>query len=200
MGGSRSDTLTRTDYITVIPGFPTADFIVENDSAVSNVNFTILNKSAYGTTFEWKFIPDSVEYRMGTNDASKDSIVVRFTNKGFYSIELEATNNVGSRALIKTNAVFVQYPVGITELNTELNNKITLAPNPVEQGSTLLLKVENSILLRGYEVYTIDGKLVEQVDLKNRQNLSVFTPQVAGIYFYKILTEQGTTTKKLIVE
>jgi PKD repeat protein len=200
MGGSRSDTLTRTDYITVIPGFPTADFIVENDSAVSNVNFTILNKSAYGTTFEWKFIPDSVEYRMGTNDASKDSIVVRFTNKGFYSIELEATNNVGSRALIKTNAVFVQYPVGITELNLELNNKITLAPNPVEQGSTLLLKVENSILLRGYEVYTIDGKLVEEVDLKNRQNLSVFTPQVAGIYFYKILTEQGTTTKKLIVE
>ncbi|MFT4756182.1 MAG: PKD repeat protein [Vicingaceae bacterium] len=200
MGGSRSDTLTRTDYITVIPGFPTADFIVENDSAVSNVNFTILNKSAYGTTFEWKFIPDSVEYRMGTNDASKDSIVVRFTNKGFYSIELEATNNVGSRALIKTNAVFVQYPVGITELNPELNNKITLAPNPVEHGSTLLLKVENSILLRGYEVYTIDGKLVEEVDLKNRQNLSVFTPQVAGIYFYKILTEQGTTTKKLIVE
>ena len=200
MGGSRSDTLTRTDYITVIPGFPTADFIVENDSAVSNVNFTILNKSAYGTTFEWKFIPDSVEYRMGTNDASKDSIVVRFTNKGFYSIELEATNNVGSRALIKTNAVFVQYPVGITELNPELNNKITLAPNPVKQGSTLLLKVENSILLRGYEVYTIDGKLVEEVDLKNRQNLSVFTPQVAGIYFYKILTEQGTTTKKLIVE
>jgi PKD repeat protein len=200
MGGSRSDTLTRTDYITVIPGFPTADFIVENDSAVSNVNFTILNKSAYGTTFEWKFIPDSVEYRMGTNDASKDSIVVRFTNKGFYSIELEATNNVGSRALIKTNAVFVQYPVGITELNLELNNKITLAPNPVEQGSTLLLKVENSILLRGYEVYTIDGKLVEEVDLKNRQNLSVFTPQVAGIYFYKILTEQGTATKKLIVE
>jgi PKD repeat protein len=200
MGGSRSDTLTRTDYITVIPGFPTADFIVENDSAVSNVNFTILNKSAYGTTFEWKFIPDSVEYRMGTNDASKDSIVVRFTNKGFYSIELEATNNVGSRALIKTNAVFVQYPVGIIELNTELNDKITLAPNPVEKGSTLLLKVENSILLRGYEVYTIDGKLVEQVDLKNRQNLSVFTPQVAGIYFYKILTEQGTTTKKLIVE
>ncbi len=200
MGGSRSDTLTRTDYITVIPGFPTADFIVENDSAVSNVNFTILNKSAYGTTFEWKFIPDFVEYRMGTNDASKDSIVVRFTNKGFYSIELEATNNVGSRALIKTNAVFVQYPVGITELNPELNNKITLAPNPVKQGSTLLLKVENSILLRGYEVYTIDGKLVEEVDLKNRQNLSVFTPQVAGIYFYKILTEQGTTTKKLIVE
>ena len=200
MGGSRYDTLTRTDYITVLPGFPTADFVVENDSAVSNVNFTILNKSAYGTTFEWKFIPDSVEYRMGTNDASKDSIVVRFTNKGFYSIELEATNNVGSRALIKTNAVFVQYPVGITELNTELNNKITLAPNPVEQGSTLLLKVENSILLRGYEVYTIDGKLVEQVDLKNRQNLSVFTPRIAGIYFYKILTEQGTTTKKLIVE
>lgn len=200
MGGSRSDTLTRTDYITVIPGFPTADFVVENDSAVSNVNFTILNKSAYGTTFEWKFIPDFVEYRMGTNDASKDSIVVRFTNKGFYSIELEATNNVGSRALIKTNAVFVQYPVGITELNPELNNKITLAPNPVKQGSTLLLKVENSILLRGYEVYTIDGKLVEEVDLKNRQNLSVFTPQVAGIYFYKILTEQGTTTKKLIVE
>ena len=200
MGGSRSDTLTRTDYITVIPGFPTADFVVENDSAVSNVNFTILNKSAYGTTFEWKFIPDFVEYRMGTNDASKDSIVVRFTNKGFYSIELEATNNVGSRALIKTNAVFVQYPVGITELNPELNNKITLAPNPVEQGSTLLLKVENLILLRGYEVYTIDGKLVEEVDLKNRQNLSVFTPQVAGIYFYKILTEQGTTTKKLIVE
>jgi PKD repeat protein len=200
MGGSRYDTLTRTDYITVIPGFPTADFLVENDSAVSNVNFTILNKSAYGTTFEWKFIPDSVEYRMGTNDASKDSIVVRFTNKGFYSIELEATNNVGSRALIKTNAVFVQYPVGITELNTELNDKITLAPNPVEKGSTLLLKVENSILLRGYEVYTIDGKLVEQVDLKNRQNLSVFTPGIAGIYFYKIITEQGTTTKKLIVE
>jgi hypothetical protein len=49
-------------------------------------------------------------------------------------------------------------------------------------------------------VYTIDGKLVEQVDLKNRQNLSVFTPGIAGIYFYKIITEQGTTTKKLIVE
>ena len=200
MGGSRYDTLTRTDYITVIPGFPTADFVVENDSAVSNVNFTILNKSAYGATFEWKFIPDSVEYRMGTNDASKDSIVVRFTNKGFYSIELEATNNVGSRALIKTNAVFVQYPVGITEFNTELNDKITLAPNPIEQGSTLLLKVENSILLRGYEVYTIDGKLVEQVDLQNRHAFFIVAPRIAGIYLYTILTDQGSITKKLIVE
>lgn len=200
MGGSRYDTLTRTDYITVMPGFPTADFLVESDTAITNSNFKIFNKSTGAESYLWSISPKLFKFETGSDFTSIDSVVLQFSDTGYFEVQLIAINSAGSDTLIKKKAVYVKIPVGLRELNPQLRNKILLAPNPVEQGSTLLLKAENSILLRGYEVYTIDGKLVEQVDLQNRQAFSIIAPRIAGIYLYTILTEQGSITKKLIVE
>lgn len=199
-GGSSSDVLTRIDYITATSGVPLADFMVENDSAISNLDFTILNKSTYGENFTWSFIPDSIEYRNGTTAASIDSIVVRFTNKGFYSVILEATNASGSTTSTQTDAIFVQFPVSIAELNVELNAKISISPNPVKPNTELSLIIDPTLQLQNVLLYSINGKLMEQLALSNANLNSLVAPAVAGVYFYNVVTNEGSVLKKVIVE
>ncbi len=212
-GGSDSDTLERIDYINVTPApfIPSGvSFNAEGDTAVTNENFTIYNSSSFGTSFSWEITPGTFtnngvsrptfDYQSGTSRLSSDSVVVRFNKDGFYSVRLNATENGELKFESKIDIIFARFPVGLAEQNLELNSKISFAPNPVKSGSALTVKVENSIQLQSFQVYSIDGKLVEESIATNAHKMSVEAPRTSGVYFYNFVTDKGSVIKKIIVE
>ena len=70
----------------------------------------------------------------------------------------------------------------------------------MKSGSALTVKVENSIQLQSFQVYSIDGKLVEESIATNAHKMSVEAPRTSGVYFYNFVTDKGSVIKKIIVE
>ena len=75
------------------------------------------------------------------------------------------------------------------------NDFISIYPNPTNDFITL--NVTNSS--QGtYYIFDISGKIVMQNPIQNKELIIDMTEFSQGIYFIKITTELGSTTKKII--
>jgi hypothetical protein len=198
--GYKIDTLERVDYISVNQGVPIVEFELENDSTIVNEDFVIQNISQFGDSFSWSVSPSSFEYRNGTSSTSADSIVLRFSKVGFYAISLSSTNASGTRSFTQNDAVKVHFPVGIQENSARLDKLLTLSPNPASKGSEVTLQADPSLQLRSIQIFDTEGKLIRQQEIQSINTYSFALPEVAGIYFFKVETNKGSITKKVIVE
>ena len=172
------------------------------DTTVVDLNetlgFTNLSIGGLGLTHQWSFNPNNVVYETGS--ASTRNIEVSFTDTGFYDVQLIVSSGSSRDTLLRENYIKVLGSNGIQSVNDELLNKVFLSPNPSPLGENLTLRVEDEIDLEGYEVFDGRGKLVESAQLVNTRIMSLFTPTARGIYFYKVITRQGSTVKKVIIE
>ena len=172
------------------------------DTTVLDLNetlgFTNLSIGGLGLTHQWSFNPNNVVYETGS--ASTRNIEVSFTDTGFYDVQLIVSSGSSRDTLLRENYIKVLGSNGIQSVNDELLNKVFLSPNPSPLGENLTLRVEDEIDLEGYEVFDGRGKLVESAQLVNTRIMSLFTPTARGIYFYKVITRQGSTVKKVIIE
>ena len=101
--GWRSDLAIDDINVTTLP---IADFFVNETKLCADDVITILNTSTNADTYEWNFLPNTVNYEAGTNNNSSNP-QVSFNAPGFYSIELIATNTNGNDVLSFTDHIYV---------------------------------------------------------------------------------------------
>lgn len=109
-----------------------------------------------------------------------------------HTVMLIVSNDCGSdTAFMQAGTVFF----GMEEFN--LNETITLSPNPSD-GSFTILQNDRSVMLRSVSVIDMVGALVFSSDEIGAQEVIGLNVS-AGIYSVQIETDQGSTTKKLVV-
>ncbi|MBI9069776.1 MAG: T9SS type A sorting domain-containing protein [Salinivirgaceae bacterium] len=87
---------------------------------------------------------------------------------------------------------------GISENTAFINNSISLIKNPVTNYAEFKTQQED-IVANKIAVYDVQGKLILQQKLSKKSNFSVDLSQVnSGIYFYRIYTNYGIASGKII--
>jgi len=104
-----SDTEIKVDYIEALAptAAPEADFEASNTNPTiaETVTFTDLSTNS-PTSWDWTFTPSTVTFMNGTSTTSQNPDV-RFDVMGFYTVELTATNGIGSGTETKTDYIDV---------------------------------------------------------------------------------------------
>jgi PKD repeat protein len=85
---------------------PIANFISVETQLCSNDEITLNNFSVYGDTYEWSVQPNTINFEGGTN-ANSLNPQVSFNASGYYTVQLIATNSIGSDTLTLTDYIYV---------------------------------------------------------------------------------------------
>jgi len=115
---------------------------------------------------------------------------------GVWDIVLTATDDYGN----STTCTFV---LDLTLLGTddnELNNAISIYPNPANEQVTI--SNSSNIALETAMIYDLNGKLVSQINLQNMQSEKMIdvSAYATGVYMVYITGEQSSVVKRLIKE
>jgi PKD repeat protein len=110
---------------------PMIEVIGETSITANNIvqfaDITECNPVSTGRT--WSVTPDTYEFANGT-DASSETVDIRFTATGSYTVTLAVTNSEGEGTVAKENVVTVREPVFIAPKNlisSQDNRDITLS-------------------------------------------------------------------------
>jgi hypothetical protein len=131
-----------------------------------------------------------------TNDFGQSWQEVEISGNVFLNVGYSSHSNtlfvIGQNGAIYKNANTI--PVGTVEKG--LKNKINIYPNPSQD----IMQIETSvdIQFKSIELYDINGRFIKQID-KNARILN-FVGIPAGTYLVKIETNDGSFTKKVIIE
>jgi PKD repeat protein len=138
---SGNDSLVKNSYITVALGIPNSNFSASSTtpSAGSMVTFTDLSACA-PTGWLWTFTPSTgVSFVNGTSSSSKNPQVT-FSQEGFYTVSLTATNTYGSDSETKSSYINVQSclycATSYTNTNDEWISNVTFNTINNNSGST----------------------------------------------------------------
>lgn len=125
---------------------PIANFISVETQLCSNDVTTLNNFSVYGDTYEWSVQPNTINYEAGTN-ANSLNPQVSFNASGYYTVQLIATNSIGSDTLTLTDYIYVW------------GNAPTLSPTTVfcEYDSVIIASNNNG----QPAIYYLNGTAVE---------------------------------------
>jgi hypothetical protein len=181
------------------PQAPVVDFTFNKGFGYQNIDtfkFTGL-VSGNPTSLQWSFNPSSgVNYVNGTNALSLNPQVV-FTNPGFYTPTLSASNTSGTGTESKINSIEIIALTSIEELNAFY---FKIFPNPVEDNVSIILEnnKEASCLV---EIFDTKGRLVNQFQLSNSDNIISLKHLNSGLYYIKILNQnKNILIKKPIIK
>lgn len=168
-------TCTNTDDVTVtVNALPTAVATVSNS--------TTITATPAGQSYQW------INCTTNTPIANQTAATYLATANGSYAVIV--TNNSGC---VDTSACVTINQVGIED-NT-LENSITVYPNPTK-GKVTISIAENQ--LASIVVYNALGKVVStQNNVQNGGTLDI-TSAPAGIYLFKVTTEQGSTIFRVV--
>ncbi|MGB3343752.1 MAG: T9SS type A sorting domain-containing protein, partial [Aequorivita sp.] len=116
---------------------------------------------------------------------------------GTYTVTLTAEDEYGNVSTC-TFQLTVESLIGIEENNLE--NGVTLYPNPASSVVNLVNKTNLS--LDKMVIYDINGKLINQIDLRSMQGeKSVDVSALAsGVYMVQIIGDDASTVKRLIIK
>ena len=196
--GGQDDT-TRTNYITVNPA-PVVNFSADKTSASVGENITFTdNSTGTPTTYKWVFTPNTVSFVSGSS--SSKNPVVKFNEKGSYSVSLTANYLTTPITVTKSNYINIQN-VGVVNSNS-ISKSISIYPNPAK--NNLFIESNYDLSKSFIAVYDILGKkmILDFENNTNKSNLVQLNVSAynKGIYFVKITDEfNSNITYKIIVE
>jgi len=81
----------------------------------------------------------------------------------------------------------------VLAVNPYLDTHISIYPNPSDH--EIFIKVEDNVYVKRIEVLNVNGSIVKDFEKNESYNISELNE---GLYFIKIYTDQGETTKKII--
>ncbi len=92
--------------------------------------------------------------------------------------------------------ILLKSPVGVLGINTELDNKIQVYPNPVKNILTI-----NSLEqpIESYKIYTINGQVVQSNSLVTKNQLDI-SSLISGVYLLEFTSNNEKQTIKFIKE
>ena len=135
-------------------------------------------ETAVGSTYSKTYT-----YTVNANWNVDNLTVVAFINN-------HDASNVNNRAILNANASKVNdLTVGISDNN---ESRTTVYPNP----ATDVLNVLSENVIRQVEIYNVEGQLVKFSD-GNVENIAI-SNLTEGLYFVKVITDNGTSTHKII--
>lgn len=82
--------------------------------------------------------------------------------------------------------------IGLNE-NTELANMISIYPNPADQFVT----IKTDLTVQRILIFSANGQLIDET--KNNKNISLEDLE-SGLYMLRVITEDGTVTKRLVID
>ncbi|AOW19684.1 T9SS type A sorting domain-containing protein [Urechidicola croceus] len=184
--GVNGDTVTKTDYITVV-GETVASISITSDSSCET-----------SVTFEGSITPDipGITYRWRINNGAPTSTTSTFTptsiNDGD-SVHFEVSNgSLGECHNFTLVSEAIVLDCGSLSVDDYLFDTVSIFPNPATDRIEIKGLQEEAV----FKVYSILGKkLLEQKLTNDYIDISSLK---SGIYFVKLITENGQTTKKLV--
>lgn len=97
----------------------------------------------------------------------------------------------------KTKYIYVNsVAAGVNEIN--LDNYFSVYPNP-SGGKINITSSMSNVQYKSTEVYTIEGEKIYQSTTNTDKSEINLSSQPNGVYFLQLKTEQGTATKKIII-
>ncbi|CAI8255957.1 MAG: Uncharacterised protein [Cryomorphaceae bacterium] len=79
---------------------------------------------------------------------------------------------------------------GANVINDLINIEVSIFPNP----SAGIINIKSDLIINQINLYALDGKHLLSTESKT------IDIAIKGIYFLKIVTDKGTTVRKVIVE
>jgi len=118
------------------------------------------------------------------------------TPKNPFSYSIEDQGSYLQLTVINGNGDIAVYANQYLGINEEKLINITISPNPTSD-IVHFTTINNQIL--SVAIYTLNGKLTNHF-IKGKKSLNEFSVAhlTAGVYFLKINTEKGQTTKKIV--
>mgnify|MGYP001627753285 FL=1 len=116
---------------------------------------------------------------------------------GVYTVSLTATDEYGNMSSCDFELT-VESVLGVNE--NSMDAGVVLYPNPASNVVNLVNKT--NIALEQIMIFDINGKLVNQIDLRTMQGEQAVdvSSMAAGVYMVQIIGEKGSTVKRLIKE
>lgn len=192
--GASDDTI-KVDYIK-IRNAAIADFYSKNLLPKTN-EIVALRDTSTGTiiSWQWTITPSTgVQYKNGTSNISQHP-QVQFNELGNYSVQLRATNAIGSNTIKKVN-YFQVWPTGID--NQISNQEIKFFPNP---GKDFIEVESNKIGPIDITIYNIFGQIVFNKTLANQGERRIQVQNLPrGIYYLELVQTEQKIVNRLILE
>ncbi|MCF6307735.1 MAG: T9SS type A sorting domain-containing protein [Flavobacteriaceae bacterium] len=92
--------------------------------------------------------------------------------------------------------ILLKSPVEILGINTEIENKIQIYPNPVKDVLTIANK-EQAVII--YKIYNTTGQVVQSSSSFNTNQINI-SHLNSGIYFLKLISDKEEIAVKFIIE
>ncbi|WP_165805936.1 HYR domain-containing protein [Marixanthomonas spongiae] len=128
---------------------------------------------------------------------SQDPAPGELIGDGVYTVTLTAEDEYGNVGTC-TFELTVESILGVDE--NSLSNSISMYPNPADSQVTISNK--SDIALENAVIYDINGKLINQYDLRNMQGQQVIdvSSLATGVYVVQITSETSSVSKRLIIK
>jgi len=174
--GTDADGCSGTDTVTVI---------------VYPLPLVTISISGFGTltatgggTYQWYFNGELIDGAVGEFYIAEEN--------GFYSVEVTSTE--GCVAL--SEELFAQ-PISIA--NSYLNQFINYYPNPAND--VLNIQVTSDLIVEQVVIYNINGQLIQTLIPTVGNTITISVERFsAGLYTFKLFTNQGLATAQIILE
>lgn len=158
---------------------------------LTDISETERNTSNSLTTNHYQWFKNSVQID-GANESSYTIVNAQNSDSGIYHCEI--TNPDVPGYIVRRSSIDVN--VGTLNIPDNLMDSINLYPNPVRDN--LNISVPNGIEVLKIEVFNLLGEMVTSMPLNKNFTVWDCSQLQSGIYLLKFISEDLTTTKKLI--
>jgi len=169
-----------------------ADFTASTTAVAKGGSVVFTNTSTGNATnpctYNWTF-----QGGTPSSSSSKNPSAITYNTPGTYNVTLKVSNAFGSvNTLVKTGYIYVG-GVGVDELS---QNGIKVYPNPVKDNVT----IEAVSGIQSVQIFNTTGQMV----ISQKTDSKIVTLNTSslrtGIYFVKVMTENGSFDKKITVQ
>ena len=198
LGVGRNGNLIFLDNIYVKEGTPATECITPTNLAVSGQTQTTatVTWTPGGAETAWK-----LQYKLAAENGwinqeiivnnTPSYIITGLTESTDYEVRVKAVCGIGNES---SWTEVVSYTTSIEE---RLLSSIKLYPNPASDYVDVLVS-DNDIKVSRLEVYDVYGKLLNNVEVVENPTRINVTTLSCGMYFVKVITENGVATKSFI--
>lgn len=182
----------KTVHLEVSPGVQGFNLIWNPYEGFTFYTYRIHRKLNSGT---WELIDSVASDQISYTDPYSTSGLVTYYIEVIRYMPCNPTLKSGSYESVISNSM-TSAPLGITEINAP---GILVYPNPAKQKVSIILPLSGNIASR-VEIYSADGrKYSEQINNQSKAEMDV-SSLPPGIYFLKVISNEGTRTVKLVKE
>ena len=166
----------------------------------TNFTATVLNESE--VLLEWTGDANTSSYDICENaeviaNTTETSFVVKNLSLGWHCFKIVGVNGIKKSEPSELQCVeLIEEPEEPEESIEELTSSLLLYPNPVNDR----LYIETEVEVEEVVVYTITGVVVgQQTTVNGQQTSSIDVSNLKnGVYFVKVVTENGKAVKRII--